>query len=151
MLLVCFLPLFRISCDCFGLSWCFSAFRCALGAILAPTWLLLVLLGTLGVCLGTLFGVTWGLLGLSWPLLGLSWTSLGAFLSLLGHARELSWKEIALGLLVCYFCSTFWTPKVIPKPNFFEQFTGSVFDSLLWRPFVLSIPPRCQNANALDA
>ena len=76
------------------------------GSNLALSGALWTLLGSL---LAVFFGTTWALLGLSWLLPGLSRASFGVSLSLLGHARDLSWKMIALGS---------------PFLNTFEQLVG---------------------------
>ena len=89
------------------------------GASLSPFWLQPCSFGSSWALLGSLlalfFSTLFSLFGLSWPLLGLSWASSGALLSLLRHAWELSWKEIALGLLFGALLVHFLGPKSDPE------------------------------------
>ena len=108
-----FLPAFAsvllahcLSCDSLATALGYHGASLLFGAPLVLFWRQFGSFGSswaLWGCLLALFlsslGPFWGSLGLSWD----SWNSFGAFLSLLGHARELSWKEIALGLLFCHF------------------------------------------------
>ena len=98
-----FLFVFCLSCESLATALGYYGASLLFGAPLVLFWLQPGSFRSCWALWGSFLALFLASLGSFGASLGLSWDSLGPLLSLLGHARELSWKEIALRLLFCCF------------------------------------------------